>query len=168
MPLGAPILRTHARHTPRSTTMPPPARGTVRWEWTASRVGADAAPAGPNGVIEALGLDKEKTHTLMCSIHIEREVRKKKWTHFNESTDEQVGKFNADFEQVCPLLRASVSASPTPCPSSVCAPFFGFHLDGVRGCADTVAGSPRSGQASQLIITASPAPYMADLEPLFL
>lgn len=53
-----------ALHTPRSKPMPP---GTEPFEWKPARINADSAAAGPNGIVDACGLQRGKFTVVICT-----------------------------------------------------------------------------------------------------
>ena len=52
------------------------------WQWKPRAIGADAAPAGPNGIIEACSLNDAEYCVGMCSVHIQRRVQQLKHKYF--------------------------------------------------------------------------------------
>ena len=83
--------------TPRPKLLAPPLPAAAPWELKPRRIGADAAQAGPNGAAEGCGLQPGSWNSLMCSVHVERNITKGKH-YFNDPGN--AGKMNVDIERL--------------------------------------------------------------------
>ena len=84
--------------TERDNELPLAAQDAPMWRWQPSRIGADAAPAGPNGIIKGCNLEEGKYTVGMCSVHIERAIVQKKNQYFTVN--------DADGKLKYPAVRA--------------------------------------------------------------
>ena len=77
-----------ALQTKREDLRPPPGEDDPYFVWKPSRIGADAAPAGPNGIISACDLKAGEYKVGMCVVHIERNIVQQKHSLFTKFNDE--------------------------------------------------------------------------------
>ena len=71
-----------ALRTPREDLRQPPPADAPPWVWAPARIGADAAQAGPNGIIKACALQAGEFTVGMCAVHMERGIMQKKNQYF--------------------------------------------------------------------------------------
>ena len=77
-----------ALHTPREDLRGPPQLIDGKpFVWAPARMGADAAQAGPNGLVSGCNLQPENVIIGMCSVHVERALQQKKHTYFVVKND---------------------------------------------------------------------------------
>ena len=83
--------------TPRPSLLAPPLPAAAPWKFKPQRIGSDAAQAGPNGAAEGCGLQPGEWKSIMCSVHVERAVNKKKHIFTDPGN---AGKMNVDIERL--------------------------------------------------------------------